>query len=275
VRIVRGDVRDPDAIADAVKGVDTVFHAAAVTTNKAPSTVHEEINVGGTRLVVRAAADAGVRRVVHASSVIVYGASPSTDVVSEATALDRDAGRWDHYQRTKVAAEDVARAEAAAAQDLELVILRFGILYGHERPLEPGAVTIGQARLLMGGGRNRLPFTHVDDAVEAMLLAGTVDAAAGETYNVVGDVELRVREVVQLVGVGGAGARPIGLPRNLLLAGSRVLERRAAKSGTDVPPRLSTFVVRSATRDVAYDTEKARRELGWAPTTPLIIGLQT
>ena len=271
VTVVHGDVRDPAVLADAALGVDVVVHAAAVTTNKAPRPVHEEINVEGTRLVVAAARDASARRVVHSSSVIVYGADPATHIVTEQSPLDRGQGRWDHYLRTKVAAEDVARAEAGGVKGPELVILRFGILYGHERPLDPGIVTVGPARLTMGGGRNRLPFTHVDDAVDAVLLAATVDDAAGHVYNVVGDDDVTVRDAIR-VGDGGAGRRVIGIPRLLLLAGARHLERRAARSGVDMPPRLSRFVVHSATRDVTYDTSKARRELGWAPSRSLVDG---
>ena len=257
-----------------IDGVDLVFHAAAVTTNKAPGAVHEEINVAGTRLLMKEAAQAGVRRVVHASSVIVYGVRPGPDVVSEAAALDRGDRRWDHYLRTKVHGEDAARDETEAANGVELVILRLGILYGHERPLQPGIVTVGPLRLLMGDGRNHLPYLHVDDAVDAMLLAGTVDRAAGCTYNVIGETDLRVRDVTRLVATPETGGRrPVGIPRPLLVAGSRLLERRAAKTETDVPPRLSQFVVSSATRDVAYSTERARRELGWTPSISLRDGV--
>ena len=274
VRVVRGDLRDGEAVADAIEGVDLVFHAAAVTTNKAPATLHEEINVAGTRLLMKEAAQAGVRRVVHASSVIVYGVRPGRDVVSEATAMDRSERRWDHYLRTKVQGEDAAREETAAANGVELVILRLGILYGHERPLQPGIVTVGPLRLLMGDGRNHLPYLHVDDAVDAMLLAGTVERAAGRTYNVIGEAELRVRDVTRLVATPESGGRrPVGIPRPLLVAGSRLLERRAAKTDADVPPRLSHFVVNSATRDVAYSTESARRELGWTPSISLLDGV--
>jgi 2-alkyl-3-oxoalkanoate reductase len=273
VTIVRGDVRDPAELAAAADGVDVVVHTAAVTTNKAPAFVHEEVNVEGTRLVVAAAREAGVRRVVHASSVIVYGADPPSPVVTESNPLDRSRRRWDHYLRTKVAAEDAARDEADGPQGPELVILRFGILYGYERPLDPGIVTIGPVRLTMGGGRNHLPFTHVDDAVNAVLLAATVDAAVGNAYNVVGDSEVTVRDAIRLVArEDGAEPRVVGIPRPVLLAGAWQLERQAARAGSNVPPRLSRFVVRSATRDITYDTGRARRELGWAPSVSLVDG---
>ena len=275
VRIVRGDLRDDKAVAAALKCVGVVFHAAAVTTNKAPAMVLEEINVAGTRLLMKEAAQAGVRRVVHASSVIVYGVRPGPEVVNEDTALDRSGARWDHYLRTKVQGEDAARDETAAANGVELVVVRLGILYGHERPLQPGIVTVGSVRLLMGNGRNHLPYLHVDDAVDAMLLAGSVEQAAGRTYNIVGQVDLPVRDVTRLVATRETGGwRPVGVPRPLLLAGSRLLERRANSSATDVPPRLSHFVVSSATRDVAYGTERASRELGWTPSISLSEGVE-
>ena len=271
-RIVAGDVRDPAALADAAKGCSVVFHCAAVTTNKAPAAVHEEINVEGSRLVVRAAGAARARRVIHCSSVIVYGVAPEAPVVTEDTALDRAAGRWDHYLRTKVAAEDAVRDEAAHLDDLDLVVLRLGILHGPGHAPDPAVVSLGRLQVLMGSGRNVLPYTHVDDAVDAMLLAAAVPEAGGNAFNIVGDVSAPVRAVARLVADpdgAGAGARVIGLPRLALLAGARNLERRAAADGTDTPPRLSGFVVRSATRDVRYASTKARRTLGWMPSRPL------
>ena len=116
VTLIRGDIRNAAVLADAAVGVEVVIHAAAVTTNKAPASIHEEINVEGTRVVVAAARTAGARRLVHASSVIVYGAAPATQVVTEHSPLDRSNGRWDHYLRTKVAAEDAARRGARRSQ---------------------------------------------------------------------------------------------------------------------------------------------------------------
>jgi nucleoside-diphosphate-sugar epimerase len=269
-RLVRGDVRDPAALADAAKGADIVFHCAAVTTNTAPAPLHEEINVEGSRLVVRAAGEAGARRVVHCSSVIVYGVDLPGGVVTEDSRLDRSGGRWDHYLRTKVAAEDAGREAVAEFEGLDLVVLRLGILYGPGRPLDPVVLSLGRLHVLLGGGRNHLPYTHVDDAVDALLLAGVVPAAGGQAFNVVGAVGPSVRGVARLAtDVDGRGGRLLGLPGPLLLAGARLLERRAAASGTDVPPKLSGFVVRSATRNVRYDTTKARQQLGWEPSTSL------
>ena len=269
VDIVHGDVRDPVALAEATKDVDAVFHCAAVTTNKAPASVHEEINVEATGLVVQAAGEAGARRVVHTSSVVVYGLAPPGGAADEETPLDRSVSRWDHYLRTKVAAEDLAREQAARFEGLELVIVRLGLLYGPDRPPAPGIAPVGPFHLLMGAGRNRLPYTHVDDAVDALLLAAIVDEAADQAYNVVGEVPLSVRAIVSAGNGEIHRARSIGVPRLLLLAGARLLERRAAASGTEVPPRLTGFVVRSATRDVSYDTQKARSQLGWEPSTSL------
>ena len=237
VDIIRGDVRDLAALVEATKGVDAVFHCAAVTTNKAPASVHEEINVEATGLVVQAAGEAGARRVVHASSVVVYGVDPPGRVVNEETPLDRSVGRWDHYLRTKVAAETVARERAARFDGLEVAIVRLGILYGPGRPLSPGIMPIGPFQLLMGGGRNRLPYTYVGDAVDAMLLAAIVDEAADQAYNVVGEVPLSVRAVVSAGEGGIRRARPIGVPRPAARGGTpaRATSRRQRLRG---PPTL-------------------------------------
>jgi nucleoside-diphosphate-sugar epimerase len=224
--------------------------------------VHEEVNVEGTRLVVAAAREAGVHRMVHASSVIVYGVDSASPVVTESNPLDRSCRRCDRYVRTKVAAEDAARDEADGPPGPELVILRFGILYGYERPLDPGIVTIGAVRLTMGGGRNHLPFTHVDDAVNAVLLAATVDAAVGNAYNVVGEGEVTVRDAIRLVSrEDGAGRRVVGVLRDEWSASRAPLCSPAHGSLNGTPLGLAA-PCRHACRASSYAAP-----LGTSPTT--------
>lgn len=271
-RVVVGSLDDSAVLQEAMAGVDVVYHCAAVTTNSAPWTTHEQSNVRATESVLQAATKAGVQRVVHVSSVIVYGLRrPAGGApVDEAAPHSAAPGRWAYYERSKIAAEQ-AVARHTEEFGLPVTVVRPGILYGPGRPVKVGLVRLGSLRLSIGAGRNRLPLTHVDNAVDCLLLAGSVTAAAGQTFNVVDDPQVSVRELLAAAGEEDR-TRLVPLPPRLLSMAAGVLERRREGAGSAVPPKLSRFVVQTATRDIVYDTSKAHTLLGWEAEVPLVEG---
>jgi predicted dehydrogenase len=128
-KFVVGDLRDAEQIAVHLAGVDIAFHCAAVTTNSVPWRVHYDTNVRGTENLVRAAVKAGVRHVVHVSSVAVYGLDDKDVAIDESVPFPAHPDRWAYYIRTKIEAEQVACA-AAREHGAALSILRLGLLYG-------------------------------------------------------------------------------------------------------------------------------------------------
>ena len=261
VTIHEGDLTDPQAVKDAVAGTEVVFHCAAATGNTGGWAGHARDTVSATEVLCEAAASGGVDRLVHVSSVIVYGLDPGLEhgPVSEDTPLADSADPWAHYQRAKVEAE--RRVESAARTGLRTTIVRPGVLYGPTRPAKGGVVQVGRWWVAIGGGRNVLPFTHVANAVDALLLAATVPEAVGEAFNIVDEPQVRALEVLN--AADGARLRAVPFPTRLAAALAGVLERRRARLGDPRPPKLSRFSVRSATRDITYATDKAHRVLGW------------
>jgi predicted dehydrogenase/nucleoside-diphosphate-sugar epimerase len=272
--ITSGNILDPVALQTAVDGINLVVHAAAVTTSKAPWMLHEQTNIAGTRAIVKAARDAGARRVVHISSVVVYGMDgPSSQPLSEAQPLPSDIDRWAFYQRSKVDAERAAKEAAGATMDV--VILRPGILYGPGSAPAPGFLELGSLKMILGSGRNHLPFTWVSNVVDAILLALAVPDAAGQTYNIVDESTADVRSVARRLAThSGDSVMLVPVPTFLFRGLAWFLEQRHAGRKSEGPPPLTTFHVDSAVRDLRYDTGKARRELGWNPEVGLEEGLR-
>jgi nucleoside-diphosphate-sugar epimerase len=179
VELRRADVLSPLSLAAAFAGCGVVFHCAY-----RPGGSRDEqfqTNVDGTVHVLRAAREAGVRRVVYTSTMAVYGYPPSGAVTETWPHRDPGGGA---YAASKIAAE--ARAISLAAElGLELVVLQPTIVYGPECP----AWTIGPIRemlerrlVLIDGGRGNANCIYVDDLVSALLLAAVQPAAAGRTY---------------------------------------------------------------------------------------------
>src|SRR5215203_5350865 len=118
----RGDVRDPEALREALRGADVVVHLAFIITGDAQRSTIRAINVEGTLNAFRAAAAAGVRRFVYASSVAAYGFHRDNPVGMREDWPTRPAGRL-FYAQEKAELEELLHAEAAQHPELHLYLL--------------------------------------------------------------------------------------------------------------------------------------------------------
>lgn len=276
--IAVGDLRDCNEIATAMRNVDIVYHCAAVTTNQTTWTEHFDTNVSGTETVLQEALRADVKRVIHISSVIVYGLErpPSGRCFRESEVFTRTPDRWAYYLRSKLEADRLALQHHYENQ-LPVTVLRLGALYGPGggRPPGRGLVQLGPLRLIIGRGRNRLPFTYISNAVDCLLLAAITPEAIGKAYNVVDEPQTTGRDVaLQCMKITGERSILISVPPLMLSAAALMLEWRSGLNGSQTPPRLSRFVVRSSCRNICYDTTKAHDQLGWRSEVTLDEGLR-
>lgn len=176
VTVLQGDVTDPGAVAAAVQGCAAVFHCAYGT--RGSQRLRSRVNRLGTRRVLEAAAGAGVGRVVHLSTLMVYGRTSDGDLTEEAPR--RRLGNA--YARSKLAAERTALAFARAGR-VPATVLQPTAVYGPyggvwtERVLD--AMRRGRM-ILVEGGDGLANHVYVDDLVSAMLLAAVEPAAVGE-----------------------------------------------------------------------------------------------
>jgi CDP-glucose 4,6-dehydratase len=216
VQLVEADLRDAEAVAGAVAGVDAVFHLAAQTivgvARESPLETLE-VNVRGAWNIFEACREQGVGTVVFASSDKAYGASPELPY-REDFAL-RAAYPYD---ASKAAADIIARSYAHA-YGVPLAVTRFANIYGggdlNFSRLIPETVVAaldGRAPVIRSDGSPERDFLYVDDAVAAYLaIAEALGAgeAAGEAFNAGGDRPHSVREVVELIAeAADSGAAP-------------------------------------------------------------------
>ena len=252
LQVMEGDVRDEVRVRDVMDGCEAVVHLAAV-----PSVAQsvedpvgcDSVTHGGTVNVVRQAVEAGVERIVLASSCAVYG--DATQVPIAETALTRPLSP---YAGAKLASEDVC-ADAADAGQIAAVCLRFFNVYGPRQ--DPGsaysgvisrflsAATAGEPVTLYGDGRQTRDFVYVADVVQA-IRAGLRRPLVGASVVNVGTG--RETDLLRILDVIEARA-------------GRRLERRLE------PPREGDI------RHSCADARRARWVLGWEAATPLSAGL--
>jgi UDP-glucose 4-epimerase len=191
IEFVRGDLVDAATVAEAVRGVDCVFHQAALAS--VPRSVEAPLDtnaacVTGTVTLLDAARRAGVRRVVYAASSSAYGDQPT----SPKRESDLPAP-ISPYGAAKLAAEHYCRA-FTATYGFETVVLRYFNVFGPRQdpgspysaviPLFITAMLAGRPPVIYGDGLQSRDFTYVDNVVRANLLAADAPGAAGRVMNV-------------------------------------------------------------------------------------------
>ncbi|MDR1398198.1 MAG: NAD-dependent epimerase/dehydratase family protein [Desulfarculales bacterium] len=190
---IKDDVRDSGACRRALAGVDYVLHQAArpsVPRSLEDPFLSHDINVSGSLSLLLAAREAGVKRVVLASSSSVYG---NREKEEEAKREDMDLRPLSPYAASKAAMEHYARAFYRSFQ-LETVCLRYFNVFGpRQDPHSAYAAVIpsflfallqGQRPVIFGNGRQSRDFTHVANVVAANLAACQAPGAAGGVFNV-------------------------------------------------------------------------------------------
>jgi UDP-glucose 4-epimerase len=207
-RLVEGDVADPEAVATAVEGAETVFHLAAaraVLRSVEEPLESDRANTGGTLTVLEASRRSGVRRVVSTSSSSVYGGAAVTPTPESAPLLPRSP-----YAISKMAAENYARVYWEL-HGLETVSLRpFNVFGPRQRPDSQYAAVIplfiealraGRAPEVHGDGLQTRDFTYVEDTVSAYVAAAQApsDACAGRAYNVAAEGEHSLLDLLEVL----------------------------------------------------------------------------
>jgi UDP-glucose 4-epimerase len=191
VEFIEGDIRNTQVVNEAVKGAYVVFHEAAlgsVPRSVADPVTTHQVNITGTLNVFLASRDAGVRRVVYASSSSVYGETP---VLPKRE--DMSPQPLSPYALSKLAGEHYASV-FKHVYNFEIVSLRYFNIFGPRQDPEsqyaaviPRFITAllnEKAPVVYGDGLQSRDFTFVDNVVNANLLAAEADGIAGEAFNV-------------------------------------------------------------------------------------------
>jgi len=242
-------------------GADAVVHLAWLIQPSRDAVTLERVNVDGSRRVFEAAAEAGVGRLVHASSVGVYSPGPKDRAVDESWPREGIASSF--YSRHKVAAEDALDAVEAEVPQLRVVRLRPALIFQREAGPEVRRLFAGPllpARLVRPGVLPVLPLpnglvvqgVHSDDVAEAYRLAALSPDARG-AYNIAADPVLDGATLARLFR-----ARPVGIPA------------RAVRVLADVSWRARLQPTPPGWLDMGLgvpvlDTRRAREQLGWTP----------
>ena len=227
------------------------------------------VNVTGTEYVCRAALKAGVRRLVHISSAMVYDMTRRRAVTEDDPLEPLD----EPYSLTK-AQGDLKVQRLIQEEHLPAVIIRPGTLLGPGDRLNFGRmadrVRAGKG-IIIGSGSNAIPFVYVTDMVQGLLLALDADEAVGQVYNIGNDQILSQQVFLSTIAQELMVKTPhIHVPYFPLYAAAYAAERLATFSKNRIRPFVTRHGVKLYGADNHLSIDKARRELGYSPKVPLI-----
>lgn len=262
VEITEGDLRDHQSLRRAIKGCDNLFHVAADYRLWVPDpeTMHE-INVNGTRALIMAATEEGIKRIVYTSSVATLGleqdgSSANEDTPSNFTAI---AG---YYKRSKYLAEQMVK-QLTDDHRLPLIIVNPStpIGPGDIRPTPTGRIVLdtlmGRMPAYVNTGLN---IAHVDDIAYGHLLAYQ-HGKPGERYILGGD-NMSLLQILQTIDeINGTQQNRINIPIGLMLPMAWLMEKIASFTHTE--PRATLDSIHMAKKLMFFSSEKAHRELGY------------
>jgi nucleoside-diphosphate-sugar epimerase len=270
IEIAPGDLRDRSALANAVRGVDVVYHIAALYREAGlPEREYFATNAAAVGTLVEVAAAAGVRRLVHCSTVGVHG-----DIERPPADEDAPLRPGDVYQRSKVEGEARAR-DAAARTGLPVVIARPTGIYGpgDRRLLKLFRGVARRRFLFLGTGDIFYHLTYVDDLVEGFRLCGETPGAAGRTYILAGGEVTTLTKLVEAIAREAGVAPPrLHVPVWPFWIAGALCE--AACAPLRIEPPLYRRRVDFFMKSRAFDIARARRELGYAPAVGLEDGIR-
>jgi nucleoside-diphosphate-sugar epimerase len=260
---VTGDVTDPAAWRTAARGVRAIVHTAALVQRRATWEQYVTVNVGATRLAADAARAAGAR-LVHLSSVAVYGGAGAYRLERERRTEDfpfQTIAEHDFYARTKRMAEEVVRDAAVDA-----AALRPNVIYGErDRLFTPRVIRAVRWGLVpqVGPGTNHLSCVYAANVAAAAVAALDAPLAGFRAYNVTSDAPPALTQRQFFAAFAEALDAPVrAIPIPLGLA--------RFVMGLWTSRRLARAAVAFIAGENPYVDDRARAELGWRPAFPAL-----
>ncbi len=272
IELVQGDITDINSLKGIADGIDYIFHLATLghmSNFRVSDEMFMKVNLLGTRNIMREALKAGVKRIVHCSSVAAMGICSDVPATEETICNPHHA-----YGRSKLEAEKQV-IRMVKEENLPAVIVRFSMVYGPGDPRDMLKLTRLAKKGMFPkiGNRPKLtPLIHVDDAVTGLMLASE-KGRKGEIYLITNRESMPFDEIRKILQEAlGVKRIPLYIPEWVALFIATLCEKIFPLTGK-VPP-VSRKNIESTLADRVFSIEKAIRELGFKPEKDPVLGIK-
>ena len=267
INVTLGSVTERERLFGLVQGCDIVFHlAAAQYEANVPDQHFWDVNVEGTRNVLKVSVEAKIKRFVHGSTIGVYGSALAGEI-DEASSISPD----NIYGVTKYEGERLA---LSFADKIPISIVRISETYGtgDRRLLKLFKAIKKNVFFMIGKGDNKHQLIYVDDLIEGMYLAATAEQAVGEIFVLAGKEVLSTQEMVDSIAKElGTSIRRSHAPLGPFLITATIMEKTLRPLGIQPPlhrRRLDFF-----RKSFFFSQDKALKILGFQPKTGFAEGV--
>lgn len=271
VEIVYGDLRDVESLERACRGIDIVFHCAAVVTDWAPQSLFDTVNIGGMEKLCSAALKARVKRFVEMSTNDVFGLGEDV-VIDESFPLRK----WhEPYADTKIAAEEVAwRYHREHGLPVTMVYPCWVYGPGDKTFVPLTADAILKKEMIFWRHDVHVWPTYIDNLIDLLMKISTDKRAVGNGY-LVHDGEMTTFQnfCAEIARAVGAKEPKLHIPYAIAYAAAIVLEIVWRLLKKKSRPLITTYTVKNLGSRLKFSIAKAERELGWKPKIPYREGL--
>jgi len=263
LEIKTGDITQRESLIPAFEDCEIVYHVAAFASDWGAWEVFRKTNVEAVRNVMEAALESKVRRVVHISSVCVYGFPGGTDIPEESTFVPHPT---EPYITTKQEGERIALSYNN--RGLEVVALRPGGIYGpNDRTTSLKLIPELEKRHVpfVDAGRYIMAPIYIDNLVQAIILAAKSDKAPGQSYNIMDDGKIAWQSFFNWFCEDIKCKKPVmSVPSWLAWPIAGVVET-FSKVAKVKEPFVTKFRIRAVMKDSHYSIRKAKEDLGYDP----------
>ena len=280
VELVQGDVLDEASFIRSAAGAHAIFHTAANIIVSGGWDAYRATNIDGTKHAIAAAGSSGAR-LLQVSSVAVYGAHARYEAARRGGKTDEDTPLTPlspraHYARSKRESEELV-LKAHAQGRIWATAVRPDVIYGRrDRQFIPRAAKlVGRVPIpMIRGGRSTMAIVHAANVAEGAVLAATSDRAGGRPFNLANDYDVSVRRFFELAAQG-LGRRALSVPVPYWIAQGALISlsglfRTLTRGKFTLVNRSSVDFI---SEDNPFSSDRAKRELGWAPSVRPEVGI--
>ncbi len=276
IEVFTGNLLSRDDCAVATKDVAVIFHLAAGTGEKSFPDAFMNSVLSTRNLLEASLRHTRLRRFVNISSFTVYTNTqkPRWRLLDESCPVEQHPElRGDAYCYGKVKQDELV-TEYGKKYGIPYVIVRPGYVYGPGKEAITDRVGIGTFGVFLHlGGSNTIPFTYVDNCVEAIVLAGLKRGVDGEVFNVVDDDLPSSRAFLRLYKQNVRHFTSIYVPHLVSYALCRLWENYSSWSEGQLPPVFNRRKWHASWKKTHYNNDKVKARLGWTTKVPTAEGL--
>ncbi len=268
-----GDINDLESVKTAMRGIDVVYHSAALADEWISKKEAYRVNVEGTRNLLDAAKEAKVKRFVFISSLAVLGMRDHHGTDAEAPYHKTG----DSYIDTKIDSEQLVM-DYCKKYGLPVTVVRPGFVFGpRDNKLIPRlSDRLGKKQFMfVGSGKNKINAVYIENLTDAIISAARSEKAIGQKYNVTNDSGMTLEGLVfNIVDIWKFDKPKKHIPKFMAYLVCNILTALARLTKAKEPPYITKTRIKFLSLNLDFDISKTRGDLGYNPRVSIEEGLK-